>query len=131
MGLKLRTKGKTGEREVLNLLGDRLGNRYARNLQQSDKGGCDCVELDGLALEVKRAAKPALNAWWAQAEEQAIALGRIPVLAYRLDRQQWQFSIRLSDVVPSIRVSDERVTMGLEGFCQWFEQLIKEGAIAA
>ena len=123
MGSKSRTKGKVGEREVLNLLGDRLGQRFARNLQQSDQGGCDCMELDGIALEVKRAAKPALNNWWSQAEEQAIALGRTPVLAYRLDRQQWQFVIRLHDLVAEVPINDERATLSLEGFCQWYEAM--------
>ena len=121
MGLKSRNKGKSGEREVLNLLGDRLAARYSRNLNQSDLGGCDCLEMDGIALEIKRAAKPSLNTWWQQACEQAEKLGRSPVLAYRLDRQQWKFVILLSDLSPVLSMSNETATIGLEAFCQWYE----------
>ena len=131
MGLKSRTKGKAGEREVLNLLGDRLSTRYARNLNQSDLGGCDCLELDGIALEVKRAAKPSLNAWWQQACEQAEKLERSPVWAYRLDRQQWRFVVLLSDLSSALPMSRETATLSLEAFCQWYEaqqQFINEVA---
>ena len=52
MGDKSRAKGKKAERELLNLLGERLGQRYERNLNQSAVGGCDCTGLDGIALEL-------------------------------------------------------------------------------
>ena len=121
MGKKSRTKGKTGEREVLNLLGDRLGQRYARNLNQSDLGGCDCIELDGVALEIKRAAKPLINKWWEQTCEQANKMQRRPVLAYRLDRQQWTFVVLLNDVADGVVMGAHRVALDIDGFVELYK----------
>lgn len=99
MGGKSRRKGATGEREFINLLKDYLGDRtIARNLEQCRQGGSDVAEgeqkiLANWAIEIKRAAKPTLSAWWDQAERQAE--GKTPALAYRLDRQPWRVRVPL------------------------------------
>ena len=87
MPINSRTKGKSGEREIVNLL-KAEGFDVSRNLDQTRDGGFDIVGLDGIALEVKRAKKPLISKWWSQAKAQAV--GKYPVLAYRLDNQKWR-----------------------------------------
>ena len=72
-----RSKGKRGEREILNIIGEKIGLRLERNLQQSDQGGADCLAIDGWAIEVKRVQKESLTAWWDQAMMQAISASTV------------------------------------------------------
>ena len=120
MGKKSRDKGKSGEREFLNALGDELGLRLSRNLNQSDEGGADNTQLPGWSIEIKRYAQPSLAAWWRQACEQA-ADNQMPVLAYRLDYQSWKVVVPMRAVNPGFADSDSRdldmaVTLTVPGF---------------
>ncbi len=110
-------KGKGGERELAKLLRPMLGETITRNLQQSRDGGGD---LNGtrFALEVKRARTPRLNEWWQQTCVQANTIGRIPCLAYRLDRHPWKFMLPLGALVNSVDPTDHDLTtiIGLSEF---------------
>lgn len=86
-----RTKGKAGEREVVNMLKD-AGFDACRNLQQTRDGGFDIDGLKKVAIEVKRSKVPLINKWWTQAVKQA-GDDKLPVLAYRLDRQKWKVMV--------------------------------------
>ena len=66
-----RDKGKRGERELANLLQEYLGRDVTRNLVQSRDGGYD-LNIEGIALEVKRREELALREWWDQTVEQAV-----------------------------------------------------------
>ena len=66
MPINSRNKGSAAEREVGKIIYDLLGIKVERNLDQWRSGGYDLVGLDKVALEVKRAKKPLLNAWWKQ-----------------------------------------------------------------
>lgn len=112
-----RRKGADGERELVRLLRDHLGVEPVRNLNQSRDGGYDLfiMGIQDIALEVKRAAAPRLASWWAQAVEQAG--DHIPVLAYRLDRQEWRFIMPLAGMgYGSDQALSYTVEMGIEGF---------------
>lgn len=87
-----KSKGARGERELANILAEHLGIDVARNLSQSRDGGHD---LDGLplAVEVKRRETLRLGEWWQQAVEQAYVCGKVPALAFRQNRQPWQFLV--------------------------------------
>lgn len=92
-GKSSRTKGASAEREVFKLLNVRLGKElFSRNLLQTRLGGCDDGNADVFAVEVKRQEKLNLPAWIEQAKKQAKP-GQIPVLAYRRNREPWQFLI--------------------------------------
>lgn len=105
-----RAKGADGEREFSRLVLDSLGVRLARNLEQSRSGGHDlepvgddpaAQALGRFAIEVKRWATvtPAmLGKFWQQAESQAARASRIPVLAYRGNRQEWRVLVPLSAI---------------------------------
>jgi Holliday junction resolvase len=125
MGRAQRNKGANGERELARLLEGELGVAVTRNLYQVKHGGHD---LEGLpvALEVKRAERLALGAWWIQTCENARIVGLAPCLAYRANRQPWTFRLAARDVVPELRDSepsaDYVVEMPLACFCQWVRE---------
>ena len=122
MSAMQRNKGHNGERELANLLREHLGIEVTRNLMQSREGGSDLLGVYGFAVEVKRAATAKLPQWWEQTIKQAARVNQKPVLAYRLDRKDWQFVVRLGDISESFST----VTTGLEwtatisftAFCQ-------------
>jgi len=107
MSINSRTKGATGEREFSRLVLDVLGVKLARNLEQSRSGGHDleavgdepaAQALNRFAIECKRyaAITPGLlSRFWLQAESQAARALRIPVLAFRSDRQEWRVLVPL------------------------------------
>lgn len=118
MGAKPKPKGDAGERELAGLLTERLGSMVKRRLGQARDGGHDLL-LDGWALESKRAAKLDIKKWWLQTLDSAEKARLKPVLAYRLDRHQWRFVVRLSDVLGAALVNQDFVTAELciDGFC--------------
>ena len=99
-----RNKGASAEREFSRLVFEGIGIKLARNLEQSRAGGCDLVVtgpmvapaaqyLAGLSIEVKRYATAVpsdIRGWWEQSVAQAIRTEREPILAYKLDRRDWQ-----------------------------------------
>lgn len=89
MSAMSRNKGKAGEREIAALVRDLTGHDVRRKVRQHD-GDSDLEGIPGWSVEVKRAAKPEMSAWWLQTVEQARRGRAKPVLFYRLDRQQWR-----------------------------------------
>ena len=96
MGKSQRVKGATGEREVLALLGEKLGRKFERNITQSRYGGADCIDMGRIKLEVKRQERLAVKDWWEQAQKQA--KDDVPALAYRQSRKPWTFVLDCADV---------------------------------
>ena len=104
-----RNKGASAERAFAQLVLDGIGVSLARNLEQTRSGGCDLVVtgpmaapyaqyVAGLSIEVKRYASAVpsdIRGWWDQAVAQAIRTEREPLLAYKLDRRDWQVMIPL------------------------------------
>ncbi|NGZ29556.1 MAG: hypothetical protein G8345_22035 [Magnetococcales bacterium] len=125
-----RTKGATGERELAGLLRDRLGLDIRRNLEQARSGGADLLGLPGLSLECKRAAVPKLGPWWEQTIQQAGE--RVPVLAFRVDRQPWRFLIPLGAILPGTEEQPNSLeftaTLSIEGFSLWFRERLASSA---
>ena len=120
-----RAKGRQGEREFLNLIAPLLGMEepLQRNLQAAyEKGGADCLEIPSISLEIKRAAKPSLNAWWKQAIAQAEEVGRIPVLAYRIDFQKWVVRVPLDMFLASPAGAEYWIEMTPETFAYQYAQ---------
>jgi hypothetical protein len=81
-----RTKGQRGERELFALLSGELGSVVRRRVDSSRDGGCDSLDIDGWAIECKRAER-FLFSFWYQAVAQAEAVKRRPVLFWRKSRQ--------------------------------------------
>ena len=92
MGMKWRTKGKTGEREIAALIRDLTGWDVKRRVRQHE-GGSDLEGVPKWCVEVKRHARAAradVRGWWEQAARQATAERLLPVLFYRQDRDEWR-----------------------------------------
>lgn len=90
MGAMQRTKGQAGEREIAALIRDLTGWDVKRRVRQHD-GDSDLEGIPGWSVEVKRHASATrcdIAGWWRQAVTQA--KGQLPVLFYRLDRDQWR-----------------------------------------
>ena len=118
MGAAQRTKGARAEREVANLLADRLGGEVVRNLEQVRRdGGYDLLGVDPFAIEVKRSEQPRLVTWWAQACEQCPG-GMVPTLFYRQSRQPWRVVLPLRYLLdPTDTGRGETCHTDIDGFC--------------
>lgn len=97
MGARERRKGATAERALANLLSDELGIPVRRMLGQERDGGAD-IHIGELRIQVKRAERVEMAAWWAQTLRDA-PRPLVPVLAYRASRQPWRFRMALADVL--------------------------------
>lgn len=122
MGKMQRTKGQVGEREFAHLIQDNLGVECHRRVEQVRDSGHD-LDLFDYAIEIKRAKKMKLTPWWRQTVENAEAINKIPVLAYRLDNQKWHVVMSFKDVLEysGDRTLDRTVTFRLDG---WFEYVL-------
>jgi hypothetical protein len=97
--INVRTKGQSGEREVIKILQPVVIEVYEqfglippdleRNLMQSMKGGHDIIGLDWMALEVKRQETLSISNWWDQAKTQS-KIGQEPILIYRQSHRLWR-----------------------------------------
>jgi hypothetical protein len=128
-----RTKGAGAEREFCRLIHAHLGVVLARNLEQSRNGGHDLIApgddpistaINRYAIECKRyrtITPGLLERFWKQAEAQSEKAGKIPVLAYRADRQDWNVVIPLYSIDPDTfeRWSGLQwtATITVEAFC--------------
>ena len=108
MTINQNKKGKSGELEFLGPLNATIGTAHEVSLtrnpynQQRQKGQSDVVCSDPrwpYEIEIKRRKSgPFKKEWLEQAIEAAKPWGKIPVCAYRFDRQQWEVVMRLSDL---------------------------------
>ena len=95
-----RTKGRSGEYEIRDILFDELGLTFKRDIEQfrqADRGDLLCVDMDFPAvIEVKRYAKGGetpRGAWWDQCCKAATAAGKWPLLVWRFDRMDWRWRL--------------------------------------
>jgi Holliday junction resolvase len=116
--LNSRAKGKSAERELANLLAQRLGIEFSRNLDQVRRcGGFDLVCDLPLAIEIKRQETVNVSQWWKQARRQATG-GKIPVLAYRQSRKPWAVVVPLAWLTGLNLDLDQTATISLDGFVE-------------
>lgn len=107
-GKRSRRKGAAGERELANILKERLGLDVHRGLQTAGARVCD-VEGCPVWIEVKRGKKVSIRKGYEQARNDTD--GRVPVLVYRDDRCEWMVLASLADVLDAI---EEHLEMGEE-----------------
>jgi len=87
-------KGKSGEVEFCTWLFDNFGIDVQRNYNQA-QGGADIIIKDFI-FEIKRREVLDLDSWWLQiciAKKKHKNENLIPVVAFRKNRQKWQFLI--------------------------------------
>lgn len=135
-------KGKTGEREVVDLLATEIyylihQHQYddetkaalygivQRNQNQSAVGGGD-INILGLSVEVKRCEVLEVDKWWRQCTTSAARNGDKPVLIYRQNRKQWHVVMDSHLVLPNNAMMIQRATINHEAFTQWFAEWAKQ-----
>lgn len=97
MSINGRNKGKAAEREFFNKMNELLGyEAFQRNLQQTRGGGEDGDTELPVSVEVKRQEKLSYPAAIKQAKEQADKAGKLPVLAHRRNREDWNVMVILT-----------------------------------
>lgn len=98
MAINSRAKGGVGERELAALLVELgLCEHAERTAQRCGKGGtADVVGLEGIHVEVKRTEK--LNIWAAMAQAVRDAVGAIPSVFHRRNRDGWMVTVRVVDL---------------------------------
>jgi len=113
-GRMSRNKGQRGEREIIELIRMATGITMKRNLNQVRNGGHDLIGIDGIAIEVKRQEKLAINSWWSQTEKQAKVTNAIPILAYRQSKKKWVFLL-----------GDKNTVLDTNQFLNWLKTNLK------
>lgn len=88
------------------MIADHLGVSCHRNLEQSRSGGHDITGLDGWAPEIKARAKVPTRSevigMWAQALDQAIAIGARPLLAIKVNQRGWTCYVDAAALRPDV-----------------------------
>lgn len=87
-----RSKGKRGEREIAALVRGLTGWDVRRRVRQH-QGDSDLDGIPGWAPEVKRhatAGRADIAGWWQQAVDQAAKASKLPVLMFRVNRDEWR-----------------------------------------
>lgn len=95
MGINIRSKGQSGEREFCKWLQKtlKLEELPSRNLDQVRCGGADVLGVIPFVFEIKRCETLSLKSWWKQVVTAAFYPEDIPVVAYRQNRKKWKFLI--------------------------------------
>ena len=120
MGSKSRTKGASGERELIREIEEWTGIKLERNLAQAFGGGHDLLGLDHWAIECKQyrdISDSDKKIFWHQAVFQARTVGKTPAVCFRADRQPWRVLVPFETeifLLDDYRCSAE---IGLELFC--------------
>lgn len=103
-GRSARNKGLNGERELVNILKDQLGDvvqEIKRNLEQTRTSGADIL-IENYVIEVKRQENISVIKWYKQASDSCKA-GQIPLVAFRKNGGRWYVTMALEDWIPHMR----------------------------
>jgi Holliday junction resolvase len=122
MPINSRTKGASGERQLIKEIKQWTGIELTRNFSQASAGGHDLIGLDFWAIEVKRyavAKEHDKKLWWQQAVAQAMRVDKKPVVCYREDRRPWRCIVAYPEHTTLYGLADIRCTaeIDLELFC--------------
>ena len=129
-------KGKTGEREVVDLLATEIyylihQHQYddetkaalhgivQRNQNQSAVGGGD-INILGLSVEVKRCEVLEVDKWWRQCTTSAARNNDVPILMYRQNRKPWNVVMLGWLSLADSAQTQARVALTLEDFIKFF-----------
>lgn len=144
MGINIRTKGQSGERQVQKILNDIIVEvrkdlglpayevidlPFQRNQNQSAVGGADLSNPFGIEIEIKRQEALSINTWWKQCVISAARTDGIAILIFRQSRQKWRIIMKgiISCGPPgSSHFVRTRVEITLVSFKEWFEAYYRE-----
>ncbi len=129
MSLNSRTKGASGERELICILQetiDRVGivAKLERNLEQTRYGGADMVGLSWLSGEVKRCEVLQLNKWW----NKLVGItkeGQVPAIFYRRNKEQWKVHTRVRMKTVDGKMVLMVGSVDIDDWLVWFENELR------
>lgn len=142
MGINIRQKGQSGEREVADMLNfiiysvmkemgfpeaDCLKGMAAvqRNQNQSAVGGNDLTGTFGFSIEVKRQEQLSVGTWWAQCVAAAAKFSEVPVLLYRQNRKPWRVRSLVWLPLPGGKQTQIVAEFGIDEFKAWFREQVR------
>lgn len=142
MGINIRAKGQTGEREIADMLNfiiyttmGELGfteeeclkgfKTVQRNQLQSAIGGNDLTNCYGLSIEIKRQEQLAVGTWWKQCVASAQREKEIPVLMYRQNRKPWKVRTYVWLALHDGSALQVEAEFDIETFKTWFAQQVR------
>jgi hypothetical protein len=120
--LNARAKGAAGEREFCKWLEKNFPNlpmEAKRNLDQVREGGTDVV-MYPFCFEVKRRENLDLQSWWIQSKKAGKEIGCIPIVAFRQNRQPWEFLIGVDYLVSAKDLQLGYIRLNEAVFKAWF-----------
>lgn len=135
MGINIRTKGQTGERDVAKMLNaivaevredvgypphDKQDEPFQRNQNQSAVGGADLSNPMSLEIEVKRQESLSVNSWWKQTILSAARTSGVPILIYRQSRKPWKIIMTGMITIKGGYHYETRVEITIAEFKKWF-----------
>jgi len=143
MGINIRQKGASGEREICDLLNSIIqkvmrkmdysaeavlaaGKTVQRNQNQTAVGGNDLTNTFGMSIEVKRQEALSINTWWKQTTEAADRNNEHPVLLYRQNGKKWNCVTMGYVELPNSKFIKIRLAMDFDDFKLWFENWVGE-----
>ncbi len=143
MGINIRQKGASGEREICDVLNTIIqqvmrkmdyphdevvaaGKTVQRNQNQTAVGGNDLTNTFGMSIEVKRQEQLAINTWWKQTTDAANRNNEHPVLLYRQNGKKWNCVTIGYVKLPNSKFVRVRLSMEFEDFKTWFENWVTE-----
>lgn len=97
-GAGARRKGARGENEVCKILTRIVGEKHARNLDQTREGGGDIV-WGPFLLEVKTTETVSMPAWQRQAVASAEARDAVPAVVWRRKAEKWWLAMPFEEFV--------------------------------
>jgi Holliday junction resolvase len=136
-------KGKTAEREVVDLLTGNVilvmrelgfsaeaitkaASSIQRNQNQSAVGGSDLTNVFGLSIEVKRQEQLSINTWWKQTVDAAVRNNEHPVLIFRQNHKKWRVMTYCAFRLPGEGAQCYyRAEMEYIDFQSWFREWVK------
>lgn len=143
MGINIRQKGASGEREICDVLNSIIqqvmrkmdytaeevlaaGKTVQRNQNQTAVGGNDLTNTFGMSIEVKRQEALSINTWWKQTTDAAERNEEHPVLLYRQNGKKWNCVTMGYVELPNSKFIKIRMAMDFDDFKLWFENWVGE-----
>lgn len=139
MGINIRTKGASAERDIANQMNAiveqvckeegfplPLKPVIQRNQNQTAVGGSDLSNPFGYALEIKRQEALSLNTWWKQCMVASKEFGGTPVVIFRQNKQKWR--VLMYAFVPiwgSTGYKQCRAEVSFDDFMDTFAQTVR------
>jgi len=137
MGINVRQKGASGEREIADAMNYILYqvakelefpeeqclkamSSIQRNQNQTAVGGNDLTHTLGLSIEIKRQEQLSLSTWWAQCAAAAQRHNELPVLIYRQNRKPWRVRTLVWLPLPNNRQVQVIGEFSYEEFKEWW-----------